>query len=484
MTTETTTTTATTVTTTDAARGARRLRGLRTRFLLAYVGLLTLATLASVLVGREVLRAQLHDRIEQDLRQEVTELRRLARGIDPATARRFGPRVDRVFRVFLQRNVPAASEAFVTFVDGRPFLRSRAVVPYRLDRDTRLTARWGRLEAPERGRVETPAGTVEYLGVPLRAGGRTRGVFVVAQFSDRLEAQLRPALNAVGGVALAVLLFGSLLAWRLAEGVLRPVRSVTGTAREISETDLTKRIPVQGADEIASLAATFNAMLDRLEAAFGAQKRFLDDAAHELRTPVTIIRGHLELLGDDPQERRETVELVTDELDRMARLVNELLLIAKAERPDFLRLETVDVGDLTEELLAKARAMAPREWRPAGTGRGVMVADRQRVTQAIVQLADNAIRHTRNGDAIEIGSAVAGDEARFWVRDQGDGIPLDQQEAIFERFARGDGTRADGSGLGLAIVRAIAAAHGGRVELDSRPGQGATFTVIIPMDQP
>ena len=110
------------------------------------------------------------------------------------------------------------------------------------------------------------------------------------------------------------------------------------TARSISETDLTRRIPVSGRDEIAELARTFNAMLDRLEAAFATQRAFVSDASHELRTPITIVRGHLELLGDDPQERRETIALVTDELDRMSRFVDDLLLLAKAERDDFLRV--------------------------------------------------------------------------------------------------------------------------------------------------
>jgi two-component system, OmpR family, sensor kinase len=128
-----------------------------------------------------------------------------------------------------------------------------------------------------------------------------------------------------------VLLLGSLLAWRLAGRVADPVTALTRTARAISETDLSRRIPVRGRDEVAQLAATFNEMLERLERAFGSQRRFLDDAGHELRTPLTIVRGHLELLEDDPVERRETVALVMDELDRMGRIVNDLLLLAKRE---------------------------------------------------------------------------------------------------------------------------------------------------------
>jgi signal transduction histidine kinase len=272
----------------------------------------------------------------------------------------------------------------------------------------------------------------------------------------------------------------------VAEGVLRPVRMVTGTATAISEGDLTRRIEVTGRDEVGALAATFNDMLDRLEEAFATQRRFVDDAGHELRTPITVIRGHLELLEqDDPDERRRTLALVMDELDRMQRIVNDLIVLAKSEQPDFLDLNTVDVEKLTEEVHAKAAAIAPRDWRLERAGRGIVVADRQRLTQALMQLAQNAAQHTEEGATIGLGSVVVDGEARMWVRDTGPGIPSDQREQVFRRFARGRGTRpSEGAGIGLAIVKAIAEAHHGRIELDSTPGVGSTFTVVIPTDQP
>ena len=468
----------------DADHGPRRrLTSVRTRILAAYVGLLALVTAASVLAARQVLVTQLDARISTDLTQEADELRTLAGGIDPATAQPFGDRVERIFEVHLMRNIPAPDEALLTLVDGQPYARSRSVVDYRLDRDAALVARWGGLREPDRGSVRTPAGRVEYLAVPLQADGRTRGVFVAAVFRDRAVAQLTPALQAVAGVGLAVLVVGSVLAWLLAESILRPVRRVRTTARSISESDLTRRIPVRGGDEIAHLASTFNAMLDRLERAFATQRRFLDDAGHELRTPITILRGHLELMGDDPEERRETVALVLDELSRMSRIVQDLLVLAKAEEPDFLQLEPVDVDALTAELHSKARALAPRQWLLDSCGEGVLVADRQRLTQAVVQLAQNAVQHTREGDEIALGSYVEDGQARFWVRDSGSGVAADEQDRIFERFVRARGNRArEGAGLGLSIVRAIAEAHSGRVELRSRPGAGATFTVVVPLE--
>jgi signal transduction histidine kinase len=461
------------------------LLGVRARILLWYVVLLASATLASVLMVRQALYARLDHRIDAELVQESQELRQLAGGRDPDKGRPFGGDVRRIFTVYLERNVPSRNEVVITLVDGRLFLRSRQVAPYRLDLDQELVATWGRLRTTVAASVSTPAGEVRYLAVPLVSGSQPRGIFVAAIFRDLEAAETRPAVWAAAGVGLAMLLIGSVLAWRLAEGLLRPVEAVRAAASAISETDLTRRIPVRGHDEISMLAATFNQMLDRLERAFQAQRRFVDDAGHELRTPITIVRGHLELLEDDPDQRRETIALVLDELDRMNRIVNDLLLLAKYEQPGFLDLEVVDVGRLTEDVYAKAGALAGRRWQLEHVGQGRIVADPQRLTQAMVQLAHNAAGHTNHDGRIFIGSIVTGAEARFWVRDTGPGIPYEDQARIFDRFARARGSRSsDGAGLGLAIVRSIAQAHRGRVELRSRPGAGATFTVVVPVDQP
>jgi two-component system OmpR family sensor kinase len=457
----------------------------RLRVLAAYVGLLAVATAAAIFVASEALAGGLDQRIDSELVQESRELRELATGNDPETGEPFAGRVRRIFEVYLSRNVPSRNEVLLTFVAGEPFLRSSPAGPYRLDLDPELVARWGTVERTDRGSVETPAGHVEYLAVPLVRGGETRGVFVSAIFRDREFGEVDDALRVVAGVGLAMLLVGSVLAWLLADRVLRPVTAVTRTARTISGGDLSRRIPVTGHDEIAVLASTFNDMLARLETAFETQRRFVDDAGHELRTPLTIVRGHLELLEDDPAERRATLELVLDELDRMARLVNDMLTLAKWERPDFLSTAPVDVGVLTDDVLAKAEALGERRWQLDARATGTIVADRQRVTQALVQLAQNAVQHTQEGDEIGLGAFVGDGEARLWVRDTGPGIPFEEQERVFARFYRSSARRgSDGAGLGLSIVQAIAGAHGGRLELASVPGSGATFTVVLPLGGP
>jgi signal transduction histidine kinase len=470
----------------DRRRSGRIVWGIRTRIMVWYVVFMAVATGASVLVLSRVLTVQVDSRIDASLVQETNELRTLATGRDPNTGERFAGDVARIFDVFLRRNIPVDNEVYLTFVGGEPYLRRPEAPPYRLDADPGLVARWGSLTAPERGRiVDSPVGDIEYLAVPLKDGAEARGVFVAAFFRDLELDDIEPAVLGAVGVGLVALLVGSLLAWLVAERILRPVRLVTGTAQTISEGHLTRRIEVTGRDEIARLAATFNEMLDRLEEAFATERRFVDDAGHELRTPITVIRGHLELLEEDPHERERTLALVMDELDRMQRIVNDLLILAKAEQPDFLDLHTVDVGTLTEDVHAKASAIAPREWRLERVGRGKIVADRQRLTQAMIQLAQNAAQHTDDGDRVSVGSAVSNGEARLWVRDSGAGIPPEQQNRIFRRFSRARGARrSEGAGIGLAIVKAIAEAHHGRVELDSRPGAGSTFTVVIPTDQP
>ncbi len=467
------------------------LGGIRLRLVWWFIVVLALATAGSVILVRQVLVQRLDARIEADLVQEVDEIRRLAGGNDPATGEPFGDRVDRIFDVFLERNIPAEHESLLTFVDGRLHGYSphdevtplgEVHSPYPLQDDPGLIARWATLDESERGRADTPVGAIEYAAVPFRVDGDPRGVFVVANFRDLQRADTDAASLAAAMVGLVMLLIGSTLAIRLAERILAPVRLVTRTARSISETDFSRRIPVRGYDEISELSATFNDMLERLESAFATQRRFIDDAGHELRTPITVIRGHLEVMGEDPEDRRRTLELVADELERMSRMVDDLLTLARTERPDFLRARVVDIDELTSRMLDTARGLAARDWRLDARATGRAVVDEQRLMQAVLQLAANAVRHTTPDDAIAIGSSLGGGELRVWVRDTGPGVPAQERERIFERFYRGRSgyRRSDGAGLGLSIVQAIAEAHGGRVDLDSQPGQGATFTVVLP----
>lgn len=434
-----------------------RVASIRVRILLRYVLLLGLVLLAAVLVVREILLARMEERIDDALGQEVEEFRTFTGGIDPRTGESYGGSMKRIFRDFLSSDIPQRGETALAFVDGEPFLRSRPVVPYRLDRDPEIVARWGDLERPERGSVDTPAGVVDYVAVPVTGSGESSGTYIAAIFRDVEGREVDQVVRAAAGIGIVALIVGSILAWRVAQRVLVPVSVVTTTAQSISESDLTKRIPVEGRDEISRLAATFNEMLDRLEWAFTAQRSFVNDAGHELRTPITIIGGHLHALdNDDPGQRQAALVVVGDELGRMTRMVEDLLMLAKAERPDFLRFELIDVEVLTRELYSKMAALGARDWRLEELGRGMIEGDRQRLTQAVIQLADNAVHHAPESESVHFGSRISDGNVSFWIRDFGRGIPQEDREHIFARFARGPGPRrSEGSGLGLSIVKAI-----------------------------
>ncbi|OKH40227.1 two-component sensor histidine kinase [[Phormidium ambiguum] IAM M-71] len=457
--------------------------GVRSRILAWYVVLMACSAIVCILLIRHVMLVRLEQRIEKSLLQEIKEFQRVVEGTNPSTGKPFGNDVIAIFDKYVSRNVPDDNEYFIALLNDRFYKSDPKILPNSLQPDSKLLKKLAKLTQQKQGKTETSTGTLIYLAQPLLKG-KTRGVMVIVYSTGVEHQQIDEATVVAIQVTLAVLTVASILAWIVAGRVLTPLRLLTETAHSITESDLTRRIPVKGSDELAELTMTFNQMLDRLQAAFASQQDFINDASHELRTPITIVRGHLELLGDDPEERRETIKLVTGELDRMNRFVDDLLLLAKAEQPDFLNLETVEVGGLTEELYAKAKALAARDWHLERKGKGRIIADRQRITQAIMELARNATQHTQENDTIVLGSLVANGKARFWVRDTGVGIAEADQPRIFERFARvADSPRcSSGAGLGLSIVRAIAIAHGGWVELLSKPGAGSTFTLVIPVE--
>lgn len=456
--------------------------GFRARVIGFSAALLLAATAVGLVAQRAVLLQRLDNEVAASLELERAELERLAAGRDPATGEPFAGDVRAIFATFLERNVPGEGEAYLTFVDGAVYLASPPPEGVRLDQDPSLAARWGSLGVGEAGSLSTAGGPVDYIAVPLRSQNQTQGVFVVANFLRGERAEINDSLRVEAAISVGVVLLALGAGWIIAGRLLRPVRQLTDTARAISDTDLTRRIPVEGHDEIAELTATFNDMLDRLSAAFATQRAFVDDAGHELRTPITIVRGHLELMGDEPEDRAETVALVIDELDRMARIVDDLLLLAKAEQPDFVQPRPVELSDLTTELLMKSRALGARDWRLDRCASGTVWADPQRLTQAVLNLARNAVEQTAPGAEIGLGSEHRDGTVRLWVRDTGAGVAPEERERIFERFSRGrrGPRRSEGAGLGLSIVRAIADGHHGRVELDSAAGTGATFTLVLP----
>ena len=453
--------------------------GIRTRIIALYLLLMAGSTGISILAVREVLSVRSEQRGKNLLVQEVQEFRQLLKQCHNSSCN-----ASYLFDTFLDRNIPVEGEFILTLIEGKIYKSSPVALPESLRMNGKTIEHWAQLTQPEKGEKVTPTDTLRYMAEPVIIGGKKRGVFVVLH-STSFEVEKVNEVNYVMILVTSAILFvTAFVTWAVAGRVLKPLRSLTATAHSITESNVSQRIFVEGYDEIAELAMTFNEMLDRIEAAFTSQRNFINDAGHELRTPITIIRGHLELLEYDPEALHETLAIVNDELDRMNRLVNDLLLLAKAERQDFLSVDIVEISTVIQELFAKIKALGNRHWQLELNASGEILADGQRLTQALMNLAQNAVEHTTVNDTITLGADLRKSLICFWVRDTGEGIPPQDQQRIFDRFARVAKTRrrSEGYGLGLAIVRAIAEAHGGRVELQSQLGKGSTFALILPVE--
>lgn len=306
---------------------------------------------------------------------------------------------------------------------------------------------------------------------------------------DRAQDGVARAFVLAGAVVLVLAMFASYLA---GARVSAPLRRMAGIATRVDAGDLAPRMETSPgrADEVRVLADAFNRMLDRLAEAFASQRDFVADASHELRTPLTVIRGQLEVLaaqenpsGDDV---RRVERLVQAEIMRVSRLVDDLLVLARAEQTDFLRQEWIDLRPFVDELWDGLSLTADRRFELGDVPEGHLHADPDRLAQALRDLASNSIEHTAETTGLvrlEVEPDYP-DRIRFTVLDDGPGIPLAERERVFERFHRTDPGRsraAGGTGLGLAIVRAIAEAHGGDVRAaEPLDGIGARVELVLP----
>jgi signal transduction histidine kinase len=476
----------------------------RTRIVIWYVVIVLMAIGGAMPLMRQQMLAQVDARVRADLNEEMQEfIEILSNGLRvedldlmeglraegkvipdgyPTTTQE----LDSLIEIHLKRQIPEDDTFLIGFIDGEFKRSSPRALPPVLNPNSVLMKRLASLNRPEQGEQELAgSGGLLYKSEPVKINGKVLGVYVVAHTTVGERDEALKIFEIIVQIKIISLSLALVLIWWAAGRVLAPLRGLSATAHAISESDLSKRLPAKGNGEIAQLSATFNEMMDRLEFAFESQRNFVNDAGHELRTPITIIQGHLELMGDDPQEREETIALVFDELERMTRLVEDLVLLAKCERVDFLRLEWVDAAVLMQEMYLKATALShDRDWRITNQAGGEILVDRQRITEAMLNLAENAVQHTVAGAIIELGSSLDRGKVLFWVRDTGEGIPTAEQTRIFERFARVTNTRrrSDGSGLGLAIVKAIVEAHHGSVNLQSNLGTGSTFSLVLPIN--
>jgi len=293
-------------------------------------------------------------------------------------------------------------------------------------------------------------------------------------------------------IALAVSLAGG---WFLAGRALRPVDAITLAAQRIAAGDLTQRLNVPAsADEIGRLAGTFNNMIARLETSFRQIRQFSSDASHELRTPLTVMKGETELALRRPREAGDytvVLESNLEEIDRMTRLGGELLFLSRADMGE-VKTERLPVKLelLLEDIHRQASLLGQEQNVQVVLGLvmpALVLGDELRLRELFLNLVDNAVKYSRHGGTVDISLITQGNQAKFIIADQGIGISRDDQERIFDRFFRTDDARTHtkkGTGLGLAICAWIADSHHGRIEVESEPNKGSTFTVLLPLAPP
>ncbi|TDA69922.1 MAG: HAMP domain-containing histidine kinase [Clostridia bacterium] len=464
--------------------------GLRTRLTLYYTGVLALTLLVFGLVTYLVMGRMLLLEADRAITAKADEVIRSVTVMHMPMMR---------FQRIILPNVDAFSSpgTYLQVVDlegsivGRSENLGLQDLPFSQDTIQRTTAGSGYYET-----VEVQGEKLRLYNRPLAVRDQVLGVLQVGR-------SLRPMTSALAYLRL-VLLAGSFLAlvlaatlgYQLARAALRPIIHLTRVAAAIGAgPDLARRVPDGGpADEVGQLAATFNSMLERLEAAYrnleeayAAERRFVADASHELRTPLTTIRGNVELLQRMGQGDAAILADMADEAERMTRLVNELLTLARADAGRHLRKEPVDLGKMAADVARQAPHLGKSRFTAslAGLNEAVVQGDPDYLKQLLLILLENAFKYTPAEGAVTL---EAGESEGYWglaVKDTGHGISEKDLPHIFERFYRADPARGrGGTGLGLAIAKWIAEEHLGRIEVSSRLGEGSTFTVWLPRGVP
>lgn len=429
--------------------------------LLAALGLAAVGILTAVSgIG------ELRSIIDVALAKEVSEFRELAKRHPEDSA-------DELLARALAQSVPENHQLFAAYTPEQTLAQTPTYDA--LLQDARFRALATSKTTPTLADFHSKQfGRVRYAIVPvLDEHGDNHGrAFVVGFLLDRELREWADVVYIYALTALAALLGVGGVAWLVSSRVLAPLRTLRETAERISGSDISERIPITGADELAQLTQTVNSMLDRLEDALASQRNMLDDVGHELRTPITVMRGHLELVdATDPKDVEASRDVALAELDRMSLLVGDMITLAKSRRPDFLHRSVVHVPDLLTDVLQRAQHISSCHHFDLQAAEDVWVdGDKLRLEQAMMALVDNAIALAPKGSTITLGTKRTGARAHLWVADEGPGVAEAMREKIFDRHVRGANSY-DGTGLGLAIVQAIATAHGGQARVaDNRVG--------------
>lgn len=392
---------------------------------------------------------------------------------------------DEALEAVVQRMSPDDNTGALGIIGGTPSLKPG--VPLEVDLETQPDfagfAAAAAADGPVIGTYAENGATWRYLAAPIAVDGAAAETSVVFAMVYDIEGELAEidgpaqAYLIASGIALIVIAGVALV---VSTRLLRPLREMRETAERVSGQNLSERLPVHGRDDVSDLATTMNDMLDRLDEALDSQRRLLSDVGHELKTPITIVRGHLEVMdAADQNDVVESRELAVDELDRMGKLVQDLAGAASLYGPAPVSPRAIDAGDLVRQIARKAQHIEGASVRLGQVADAVATLDADRITQAVLQLSQNAVTHADGN--IVIGSAIVGDALEISVRDHGPGVADEAKPLVFDRFHRGPSSDGrGGSGLGLNIVQVIARAHGGSARVEDAPGGGAVFTVTVP----
>jgi signal transduction histidine kinase len=356
--------------------------------------------------------------------------------------------------------------------------------------DSSLVRRWITVPPARTVVLSTVIGSrpTEVVAAPIFAGHSVVGTFIATSDLSGFATERSREIRLSVAEGLIALLAAVLSTFFLLRRLLRKVGRITTTADEIGSGNLDQRLGDQGSnDEVGELASTFDSMLDRLQAVMVAQRRLLSDVSHQLRTPLTAARGHLEVMGRgdlaDVGEVRETLDVVIDQLDHTRSVVERLLMLGRAMEPDFLETRPTEVRRLVGEVYGAVKVLAAREFLEPVAPDLIIDVDVEKLRGALMNLVDNAIRATHDGDTVAIVASAdyEGEVLRLSVEDSGPGIPRSEREAVLERFQRPGARDRDGSGLGLAIVKAVAEGHGGWIEIATSIYGGAQVTIVLPI---
>lgn len=324
------------------------------------------------------------------------------------------------------------------------------------------------------------------LAAPLRQGTKQMGTYFGFENLANFEIQRRQVLLLTVLEGTVILVFALLSAYFLLRRVMGTVGEVTDTALQIAGGDLDQRLPpARTDDELGELTETFNLMISRLQEILASERQLLADVSHQLRTPLTVLRGNVELIesgaASTPADLAETIPILLDEIEYMSSLVDRLLYLERLAIPRYLDVEPIDLRSFIYDLFSASKVLGEREWRIGDVSDLTLMLDQSSLRGAVLNLIDNALKATDVGEVIELSALREEGFVCISVRDEGRGVPAELLSKVFSRFETSGSLGSRGAGLGLAIVRATAQAHGGEAWISSYEGVGTTVTIGLPL---